>query len=161
MKVYDQNVHSNKEKGTVGQEARFQYNLGKDEQPGPMGKTEVETERKDCSKSKAILGSSAKRFLDLHSKPLPLTPFSYSVFSASLCVPLPLLFHYKRLINSLLSLGHSACSLIQLPHNLIWLLTSQDYSSAPEPTVCIFFIFSSLPYPRCVLLPSYRFLRMM
>lgn len=41
---------------------------------------------KDCSKSKAIPGTSAQRFLDFHSKPLPLTPFSYSAFSAPRCV---------------------------------------------------------------------------
>lgn len=42
-----QNVHSNKEEGNISQEARLQYNSGKDEQPGPMGKTEVETEREE------------------------------------------------------------------------------------------------------------------
>lgn len=42
-----QNAHSNKEEGNVSQEARLQYNSGKDEQPGPMGKTEVETEREE------------------------------------------------------------------------------------------------------------------
>lgn len=42
-----QNVHSNKEERNVSQEARLQHNSGKDEQPGPMGKTEVETEREE------------------------------------------------------------------------------------------------------------------
>lgn len=42
-----QNVHSSEEEGNISQEARLQYNSGKDEQPGPMGKTEMETERKE------------------------------------------------------------------------------------------------------------------